>query len=126
MKKNKIAFWPAAFLAQSTGINNNFFRRDIGSLFGGATSSPVKAENLGQLIMAVISLLLIVAGSVAVVFLMVGGYRYVMASGNEDQTESAKKTITSAIVGLVIIVAAFVIVRLIINILLKAPYQQGI
>jgi glucose uptake protein GlcU len=58
---------------------------------------------------------LAVAGSLAVLFIIVGGIRYITAYGNEEQTESAKKTLTNAIIGVVIVILAFVIVRVIVN-----------
>ena len=46
---------------------------------------------------------------------MVGGVRYVVSSGNQEQTKSAKNTIVYAVVGLVIIAAAQVIVQFVLN-----------
>jgi len=53
------------------------------------------------------------AGSIAVIFLIVGGFQYVASRGNEEQMEKAKKTITAAIIGIVIIVMAFAIVSIV-------------
>ena len=71
-----------------------------------------------EIILRVIQILLAIAGLVAVIFLIVGGFRYITAGGNEETAESAKKTITNAIIGIVIIILAFVIVRVISNALI--------
>ena len=47
-------------------------------------------------------------------------FRYITAGGNEETAETAKKTITNAIIGIVVIILAFVIVRVISNALLPA------
>lgn len=72
-----------------------------------------------SLLMRIIQILLAVAGLIAVVFLIVGGFRYITAGGNEESAESGKKTIINAIIGIVIIILSFVIVRVISNALLN-------
>lgn len=76
-------------------------------------------DKISTLIIQIISILLAVAGLIAVIFLIVGGFRYITAGGNEESSEAAKKTITNAIIGIVIIILAFVIVRVIANALIK-------
>lgn len=71
--------------------------------------------DLPGLLMRVIMILLGVAGLVAVIFLIVGGFRYITAGGNEEAAEAGKKTITNAIIGIVIIILSFVIVRVVAN-----------
>ncbi|TSA44794.1 hypothetical protein D4R52_03680 [bacterium] len=82
------------------------------------TGLPNEAKT-SDIVMRVIQILLAVAGLVAVIFLIVGGFRYILAGGNEEAAESAKKTITNAIIGIVIIILAFVIVRVISNALIS-------
>lgn len=77
--------------------------------------NPVGDQNLGELLNTVIEALLLFAGAVAVLFLIIGGFRYVVSAGSADQVEGAKKTILYAIVGLIIIFIAFVLVQLIQN-----------
>ena len=66
-----------------------------------------------QLITGVISLLLIFAGTISALFLVVGGYWYLTAAGNDEQVEKGKKTVINSILGLVIIILAFTIVRIV-------------
>ncbi|MEX1113126.1 MAG: hypothetical protein WED32_01575, partial [Patescibacteria group bacterium] len=60
-----------------------------------------------------IEALLLFAGAVAVLFLIIGGFRYVVSTGNPEQVDAARKTILYAILGLIIIFIAFVLTRLI-------------
>jgi hypothetical protein len=55
---------------------------------------------------AVIEILLTLAGMVAVVFVMIGGFKFVTAQGSPDTLVSARKTLANAIVGAVIAIIA--------------------
>lgn len=62
-------------------------------------------------IMADISLLV---GYVAIIFVVWGGYKYIMSNGEPGNVATAKKTITNALIGLVIAILSAVIVNTII------------
>ncbi|MDX1765647.1 MAG: pilin [Candidatus Saccharimonadales bacterium] len=51
------------------------------------------------------------AGFVSLVFVVIGGFRYVTSGGDPQKTAQAKDTILYSIIGLVIALSAFVIVR---------------
>lgn len=57
----------------------------------------------------IMDLLLIFAGAAAVLFLILGGYRYVTSQGNPDLAEKAKKTMLYSVVGLIVTMLATVI-----------------
>lgn len=76
-------------------------------------------NNATNAIVRIIEILLAIAGLVAVIFLIVGGFKYITAGGNEESAEGAKKTITNAIIGIVVIILAFIIVRVISNALIS-------
>lgn len=110
----------------AAGIDNDFFKKRIGPLFGGEPKSPAQAQDIGSLIVQVVTVLLLVAASVAVIFLIIGGYRYVMAHGSEEGTEAAKKTLSGAVLGLIVIILSFAIVRIISAVLLGGALGLGI
>lgn len=56
---------------------------------------------------------LAIAGIVAVIFVIVGGIKYSLSSGNPQEASKAKDTILYAIIGLVVVMSAFVIVRVV-------------
>jgi len=62
-----------------------------------------------------INLLLGLAGSAAVVFIIVGGYQYITSNGNDETAEQARKTITNSVIGLIVIIMAYAIVRIVVN-----------
>lgn len=59
---------------------------------------------------------LMVAGVVAVLFIIIGGFRYVTSQGNSDAVRTAREMIIYSIVGLVIVIMAFVIVQIVIRV----------
>lgn len=63
----------------------------------------------------VINLLLTVIGIIAVIMIIVGGIRYTTSNGDASQTKSAQNTILYAVVGLVIAIMAYAIVRFVVN-----------
>lgn len=66
-------------------------------------------------ILRVINIALALAGLIAVFFLILGGFRYITSMGNEETTGQAKKIILNAIIGIVVIILSFVIIRVISN-----------
>ena len=68
----------------------------------------------------IVKYLMTFLGIIAVVVILIGGFRWMTAGGNEDKIASAKKTITAGAIGLVVILAAFAIVTFVINQLLSA------
>jgi|WetSurMetagenome_2_1015567.scaffolds.fasta_scaffold591024_1 hypothetical protein len=63
----------------------------------------------------VIQALLGLAGTLSMLFIIVGGFQYITSGMNEKQAESGKKTLTNAIIGLVIVVLSYTIVVVVIN-----------
>lgn len=55
-----------------------------------------------------------IVGAVAVLFIIYGGFRYITAQGNSQQMDTAKNIIIKAIIGLVIVVVAYVLVQVIV------------
>ncbi len=63
--------------------------------------------------LALIEILLRVAILAAIVYVMLGGFKYVTARGNADKLENAKTSIIDAMIGLVIAIAATAVVAFI-------------
>jgi|SRR3989344_1737066 len=80
----------------------------------GGTGLP-NDSSISGFILKIINIALAIAGLVAVLFLIIGGFRYITAAGNEETAEKAKKIILNAIIGIVVIILSFVIVRVISN-----------
>ena len=71
---------------------------------------------VAQLINVVLTLL----GIVAVIIVLLGGFKWMTAAGNEDKVAEAKKLLGAGVIGLVIILAAWGISRFVLSSLFKA------
>ena len=72
-------------------------------------------ESLNDLIEVALEFISIAAGVIAVIMIIVSGLKYVTASGDPTNVNSAKNTLIYAIVGLVIVVLAQIIVRFVLS-----------
>jgi len=79
----------------------------------------VDIPDFGALIIRAIEIALFFAGAIALLFLIIGGFQYIAARGNEETTEKAKKTISGAILGLIIIIMSYAIVTMINNLVVQ-------
>jgi len=71
-----------------------------------------------ELAITVINWVLGILALIAVVLVLIGGFRWMTAGGNEEKVESAKKTLYAALIGLVIILAGWGLSVYVINNLL--------
>lgn len=79
----------------------------------GAIAS-VELKNIPQF---VITLLFVVGIIVALAFLIYGGIKWIISGGDKAAVDAARKHIVAAIIGLVIVVTAFVILNFVFQIL---------
>jgi glucose uptake protein GlcU len=73
-------------------------------------------NNFGCLFERIVSYALGFAGIVLFILLIVGGFKFITSGGDPKAVEGARKTLTSAIAGLVIILVSYLILVLITNI----------
>ena len=88
---------------------------NIGEKFLGTNSKLAEVTAVGDLVTVVIRGAFAVAGIVLVVFLIMGGIGIISGAGsdNPEKLEKGKKSVTSAIIGFVVVFAAYWIVQLI-------------
>lgn len=80
----------------------------------GAAACEVTVEKLNDILILVanaISILMLVAGAVAVGFIIAGGFMYIASSGEPANIKKAKETIVNAVVGLIIAMLSFGVVK---------------
>lgn len=65
----------------------------------------------GSTMTTILDIVFGIFGAVAVLFIVIGGFRYVISSGDPKNTAKAKNTIIYALVGLVITLSATAIVN---------------
>ena len=96
----------------------SFFLLKADLSFWGASSGLLPAnpqdyekEIIIEIIANAIQLLTSISAAIAVLYIILGGYQYIISSGNEEQISQAKKTITYAIIGffMILLAKAFVV-----------------
>jgi hypothetical protein len=103
-----LAVTPVTVLAQNTV--------DL-ALPANSAFASVSAWTPTRLVGAVINLVLVLAGLVAFFYLLLGGLQWILAGGDKEGTEKARKRITAALIGLVIVFSAYAIIILASNFL---------
>lgn len=66
-------------------------------------------------IASVVNILSSLVGVVAVIMIIIGGFRYITSAGDSNRVSSAKNTIIYALIGLVIVALAQVIVQFVLK-----------
>jgi type IV secretory pathway VirB2 component (pilin) len=74
-------------------------------------NNPISYDGLSVFILDLINFAISVSVVLAVVALIVAGFKYILAMGDEKKTEDATKSLIYAIVGLVIVFIAPLIVN---------------
>lgn len=72
-------------------------------------------SSIESLVKTIINVFSAIVGSIAVIMIIIGGFKYVTSGGDSNSVGSAKNTILYAIVGLVIVVFAQIIVRFVLQ-----------
>lgn len=103
----------AAVGALVTAPLSVFAQENIDLTLGNSQFNSVSTWTPTALLKAGINLILVIAGLVAFLFLLWGGLQWILAGGDKDGTEKARKRITAALVGLVIVFAAYAIILLV-------------
>ncbi|MBI3494825.1 hypothetical protein HY004_02480 [Candidatus Saccharibacteria bacterium] len=75
-----------------------------------------KSNNaLSNIIVTVTNVILFLVGAVAVIMIIVGGFRYVTSNGDQNAVTGAKNTILYAIIGIIVAFLAYAAVQFIVG-----------
>lgn len=78
-----------------------------------AFAQTAGVSNVENFIRSIITVFAGLAGLVATLFLVAGGFIYITSSGNPERLDRGKSTITYALIGLAITIGAFVISQIV-------------
>lgn len=73
----------------------------------------IDANNTAGIIQIIFRFVVAIAGTGAIILLLIGGYRIMMSRGDKEKLQNARDTITSAILGLVFIILSLIILQII-------------
>jgi len=89
--------------------------------------NPVGFNDLNSMVAKIIDVAFTLAGVVAVIFLVVAGFRYITSGGNAEAVEGAKTGISNAIIGIIVILLAWLIINFVLKQLnVREDYLWGL
>ncbi len=74
-----------------------------------------QSQTIGDVIVAVINVLLGLLMAISVLMIIFGGFTYVTAAGAEDKAKKARRIITYAVTGMIIVILSYMLVSTISN-----------
>lgn len=98
--------------AQSSNVETTFGIDKVEAGLGGSLSkdnSPI------EIITNIINIALGFLGIIAVGIILLGGFKWMTAAGNEDKTSEAKQLLGAGVIGLIIILAAWALATFVIK-----------
>ncbi len=103
----------ASMIGLAIGIAAPSFLRQIGDILGWTevVNSPVgQVKTLTEIALSTLQFLLSIVGILGLIMLVIGGLAYITAGGDEKRSETGKKIVTYAIIGIFIALASLIIV----------------
>jgi type IV secretion system pilin len=76
---------------------------------GGSCTEQGASTTVDDIVGLAVNILSTIVGIVAVIMIIIGGFKYITSSGDSSNVQSAKNTILYAIVGLVVVALAQII-----------------
>lgn len=98
----------------SNGISNGFFILVTLPVFGERHAPANVQTDLIQVMMNITNYILGVVSMIAVLMIVYSGLMYLTSGGNDDAVENAKRTLSNAIIGLIIVGLAYAIVTVVV------------
>lgn len=86
-----------------------------GSTTSGLVCSDKIPHTPANSVESILTILFIVLGALALLMVVIGGFRYVISSGKPDETAAAKRQIMYSLAGLILAALAAVIVQFVVN-----------
>jgi hypothetical protein len=87
---------------------------------GSCNNGPNGIDRINQILRHIVNLLSAIVGVVAVIMIIIGGFRYITSGGNDASVTGAKNTILYAIIGLVVVALAQILVRFVLDKIVNA------
>lgn len=113
-----ISLFVIPFLVMSPVSANDTFGTSF--VKNGTNGVNLGAKDPRTMAAQIINVILTLLGIVAVVIVLLGGFKWMTAGGNEEKVGEAKKLLGAGVIGLLIILAAWGITGFVLNELFKA------
>ncbi len=110
---------PAVTFAQSDELSAD----DVGITAIEESGLKLSGGDVRQTAARLINVALGFLGIVAVIIVLIGGFKYMLSGGSEEKTAEARKLIISGIIGLAIILSAWAITTFVLSRLIEATSE---
>ena len=70
-------------------------------------------QGIEGIVSNILNIIVPIVGVVLLIMLIVGGFQYITSGGEAEQTAKAKKTLTTTLLGLLVVLGAWLIIKLI-------------
>lgn len=106
---------PAQVMAQADSLKDQFAMEDVAPIFGGEPH----VKDIRVTILKFIRLGLSFLSLIFLVLILMSGFKWMTSGGNEQKIKDAQKNLLSAVIGLVIILAAWTIATYFLRVLTR-------
>lgn len=106
-----VALLVMPFFTLQVSAQANFGIENVNAGLGGALADGDPREMVGRIINVALGFL----GVIAVAIILMGGFKWMTAGGNEDKVAEAKKLLGAGVIGLAIVLAAWAVATFVIN-----------
>lgn len=103
----------AALIGLALALAAPSFLKEIGSILGWTdvnNATVASAQTFTQIASKVLNFLLSIAGIIAIIMLIFGGFTYLTSAGDESKAEAGKKIALYAVIGIALALSALVLV----------------
>ncbi len=83
----------------------------------GTIGNPLGAETFAELFAGIADWVAGIVASVATLMIVIGGFQYMLSGGNEEKVATARKTIQWAVIGLMVVLGSWGLLRALLEIL---------
>jgi hypothetical protein len=117
MKKFKLAVLAFAMLIGVAALTPSYsYASTADQIRGGVDVVGGKGEKALEVrFVDIVNIMLFVLGAIAVIMIVFGGIRYTTSGGDASKVKAAKDTILYSVVGLVVAILAFAIVKFVLT-----------
>jgi hypothetical protein len=109
----------AASVVSGLFLTSTVYAADSVDTYLNSINGGTGQTDLMSMIYGIINWAIGIAALLCVVILVVSGYKYITAAGDENKVGSATKTLTFAIIGLVVCFVAVLLVKFVIGNIIK-------
>ncbi len=125
--KKFLSFAATIAIAAAVVIPSATFAQPVADPYGidavGESGLNLSGGDVRQTAARLINVALGFLGIIAVIIVLIGGFKYMLSGGDSSKTEEARKLIISGIIGLAIILSAWAITSFVVSRLVEATTQ---